>query len=318
MLLEVEDAYKLEVYRFATAWDNELRELITNLDFSAYQNLPHPFERPHHFELLINPFKVSPSDVETDREEKVFVTIMYKVPVSTPGFSCEGPCVGPNKPGRGDDAGKAAAFSDLPAIRNLVFPLIASSLIGDGFDEFSSNLKPQEIRTPGEVFGNTATRGSSASLAIAINAVDTVTVVDKILKINKESGPYPIAIPIRFLAGSSATLGYTQYSPTAVVELDGILSSSARKIHSRLASELRAAEISHNYHWGKLHILDEEGLQASYGDRIDCWKDARKRLLDKDSRKIFSSNYFSCLGLTIERFGESRVDCDKYPKIAAD
>lgn len=317
MLLEVEDAYKLKVYRFSTAWDGELRELIGNLDFSNYGELPIPFQKPHHFEILINPFKVSPSDASSDKEEQVFVTIMYKVPESTPGFTCKKTCEGPNKSGFGDGTGKAAAALDFPPVRNLAFPLIASSQIGADFDEFSQDLKPKEIRTRGEVFGNTTTRGPTASLAIAVKAEDAVTVVDKILKLNEECGPYPIAVPVRFLAGSSATLGFTQYSPTAVVELDGILSGSAEEIHSKLTSELRDSEIPHSYHWGKLHLSDENGLRASYGERVDRWLTARNRLLNENSRKIFSSNYFSCLGLTVERFGPSKVNCDQYTKIGS-
>src|SRR4029453_14867213 len=122
-------------------------------------------------------------------EQCVYKTTMYKRPYRkdyTPPQP-NGAGLGP-----GDDApcfiGKLAGA--IPAL----VPTLVTKVLG-------SSLKPYEkvTGTLGEIFNNTTLRGKVASAAVGFPPSEAVRMIDILLRINKEAGPFSGLFAFRFV-----------------------------------------------------------------------------------------------------------------------
>ena len=129
-------------------------------------------------------------------------------------------------------------------------------------------------------------------------AAQSVQVVELIKQLNDQHGPFPGAVGLRYVGPSSATLGFTRYAPTCVVELDGVDGDRIRRFFRRAWAELVAQGIDHTLHWGKVHELDAAAVRRSYGDTaVDAWLAARRQLLSPKAREVFASPLLETMGL---------------------
>ncbi len=169
-------------------------------------------------------------------------------------------------------------------------PLLVNILI-------KGQLKPGSwTGTTGEMFSNPDTRGKGLSTAMGIPIEYVNRVNDILIRLNDQS-PFPGVLAYRYVKQSKATLAFTQFAPTCVVELDGVQSDQTWDFYRTVWTELEAQGIPYTFHWGKINNLDDQKVRNKYPAGRDKWINARNRLLPASSLAVFSSPPLKTLGL---------------------
>jgi FAD/FMN-containing dehydrogenase len=269
VMLEAEDLYLLEGYLRRVPYDDEYKKQFANIDFS-YSKLPFPGVVPYHFQTMLNPY---------DLKGGAFMTTMYKRPYRT-GYTPpqpNGEGIGP-----GDDAPCfMGRLSDaIPA----TVPLLTNQLL-------SSVLKPFEKveGTLAEIFRNTTLRGKVASSAMAFPAAMAPQVMEMLLAINKQAGPFAGCFFFRFIKKTSALMGFTRFDPTCVLELDGVQSNGTQHFYDAVWNAFENSNIPYTFHWGKMNNLNAARMQKMYADQLPRFLAARSRILEADTLLAFNS-----------------------------
>jgi len=116
-----------------------------------------------------------------------------------------------------------------------------------------------------------------------------------------ESDPLPCNFRVRYSKKSSATLAFTRYNTTAIVDLlcpfDYIFFRKTADIYERIFDRVDRASIPHTFHWGKHFPVNDQWVQKGFGSDLHRWKAAREALLGEDGRNMFSSKVIDALGL---------------------
>jgi hypothetical protein len=275
VLLETEEKYLLEGHRQLLPYDGTLKNLMQSLDFS-HAPLPHGSELPFHFQVVIN---------QHNPGAGAYVTTMNKRKFS-PGYTP--PAVDPGKAGPGDDAPTYIGL--LTDLASPAIPLLVNALI-------KGQLQPGNwTGTTGEVFSNTDTRGKVLSTAIGI-PLSSLNEVNEILFRLNEDNPFPGVFAYRYVKQSKATLAFTRFDPTCVVELDGVQSDITWNFYQAFWEELISGGIPHTFHWGKIHNLDDQKVRQLYQADRERWIKARNSLLPRESLAVFTSPPLKHLGL---------------------
>jgi FAD/FMN-containing dehydrogenase len=287
VLLETEDLYLLEAYLRRLPYDDAMKQQITQLDWKLAA-LPYPGEKPFHFQFLINPY---------DLKEGAYMTTMYKRPYAEPYTRPKpnGEGIGP-----GDDApcfiGKLAG-----AVPGLV-PTLVNKVLG-------GSLKPYEkvTGTLSEIFNNTTLRGKVASAAIGFAVRDVPKVVDLVLNVNAEQGPFAGLFAFRFVKKSRALMAFTRFDPTCVLEMDGVQSDGTMHFYEKMWEALDKAGIAYTFHWGKMNSMTPARLERAYGQDAVRFQAARQRVLDPGALLAFDSTAHRDWGLYAEPDGTALV-----------
>ena len=277
VLAETDDLFLLETYMRRMPYDASLKNLMQTLDFSN-ANLPCGNERPFHFSVSINPY---------DLDKGAYVSSFYKRPYRD---DYQRPVPNDQGIGPGDDApcfiGKLTA--SIPAL----VPTLVNKLL-------AGVLMPYEKQfgTLGEIFGNTDLHGKllSAAIGIPLNQVNRVT--DLLFEINKTDGPFAGLFAYRFIKKSKATLAFTHFDFTCILELDGAFSDATKSFYTAVWNRLDKEGIPFTFHWGKMNELNIDRITRMYGKNADDWIAARNKLLDADSIKIFTNPLLQEWGL---------------------
>ncbi len=117
------------------------------------------------------------------------------------------------------------------------------------------------------------------------------------LNLFKTEKPAPLVVGIRYVKKSDASLAFTKYDTTCVIELDGVASKRSTEFFSKAWQAMDDAGIPYTQHWGKVNNLNRQRVRTAYGDSVDKWIEARHELLNETNRKIFSSPFLQKLGL---------------------
>lgn len=294
VMMETDPLFLLEEHRLDQLPYNEaLIKVVSALDFSDLAPLlPVPLNDPvkklYHLEMIINPHHFE----KNNAEKGVYVRLLYKMP-----YRDDYPRVPRDDSGfmYGDDTlGVIETVLDrLGAVAPLLVPPLVNKLFPLAF-----KANGPALGTLGEIFINTRFRGKAASAATAISMADIDRVLDLIMKTNTES-PFPGALACRFVKGTKATLGFTRFEHTCVLEMDGVDAEVSRSFFRKVWQKLEAAGIPFTLHWGKLNfILNEQLVRKMYGDaNVDSWISCRQVLMDEPSRKVFTNNFMRQCGL---------------------
>jgi len=273
--IETDELFLLDMYRQRYPYDDALRGTIDALDFSQYP-LPERPARPFHFEVRINPYDVAGG---------VYVSSFYRKPYRG---DYEPPLRGKFAPGDDTLAAIGAITDWVPGS----IPLL-SRLLELQFGEITT----PKMGTLGEMFGDTATPRKAAGCAIGVPVEESTAAVDTILG-TLLSATFPGLVALRFVPRTRATLGFTRYPRTCVIDVDGVMSRRTLAFYRRIWQALLDRGIPHSFHWGKLMPLDATLLRATYGDAVDRWLAARRQLLDPLARWQFSSPTTDALELS--------------------
>lgn len=296
VLLEVEPLFLLEESSSPRVPYREgVKRLMTHLDLTGLQpwlQLPlnDPTRQPYHLTIIINPHQFDPTGADPNRG--VFVQLLFKAPYRS---------VYPHRPAPasgfiyGDSSlGLISTVLDhlgnagvalVPTLVNRLYPLALERNNGTA-------------GTMSETFDNTNIRGKAASAAIGIDNRDVLRVLAEVHALNQQT-PFPGVLGLRFVKGTKATLGFTRFPVTAVLEFDGVEARVTRRFLEMIWARLEILNIAYTLHWGKINFnLTEPRLRKMYGDTaVNQWLGCRHRLLDALTRRVFTNPFMERCGL---------------------
>ena len=282
VMIETDPLFLLEGYNQRMPYDDSpsgtiLKGIMQTLDFTN-ANLPNGSERPFHFSVMINPY---------DMSNGVYVTSMYKRPYTT---DYQPPVVNTAGLGPGDDA---AAFIGLmtDALPALV-PGLVNKILGA-----SLTLYQKQFGTLSEFFSNTTLRGKLLSAAVGFPIANVNQVIALMLDLNSTAGPFPGLFSFRFVKQTKATMGFTRFPQTCVMELDAAYSDAVYNFYTQVWQKLEATGITFTFHWGKVNDLYPSRIANMYGDSAKAWIAARNKLLDANTLPIFTNPLLQQWGL---------------------
>ena len=149
------------------------------------------------------------------------------------------------------------------------------------------------------------TKGQAFAFTFGIDNKDTREALNLFIRVVNEEGPVPGAIALRFIKASKATLAFTRFPMTCILEMDGILWKggdtmiSFEDFQRKLLEAFMAKGIKFTIHWGKNAIWSFPGLiDYMYGDNDDVWKNYRSALLSKQMADIFSNKFLDATKLS--------------------
>jgi hypothetical protein len=156
-----------------------------------------------------------------------------------------------------------------------------------------------------EIFWDSEYKGPAFAISFGVDHKDSSKVMELLGNLTVDKGPIPGIFAMRFVKQTEATLGFTKFPITCMIEIDGLLWEESRKIismdtYSRLMMEaLQDNNIPYTIHWGKNAFWELPGLLEYMfdGDAISQWKEARKTLLSDEMRAVFSNKFTKDLGL---------------------
>jgi FAD/FMN-containing dehydrogenase len=276
VMIETEPIFLFAVHRERRAVDPALRRAITMLDFNG-SGLPGGDERPRHFEVLFNPY---------DLDGGVYVTTMYRRPFRPDH----------QPPAPGDVAPGDNALQFIGTFTDTVPPLIPAAVNALLGQKYKLTDDPIEGDT-GEIFSTTTTRGTAAGTAIGVPIERALDAVDLILATNRDHGPFPCIVALRFVPRTAALLGFTRFERTCIIDVDGPLSNRTRSFYSRIWQALATSDIPYTMHWGKIMGLSAGEVRRLYGDNVRRWVDVRQQLLTPGLRQVFSNRFLEELDL---------------------
>jgi hypothetical protein len=284
LLFEAEPLYVLEKH----VWQRDYAAVVpsmTTLDVASL-GLPRGAERPFHFEVVINPYRVGPG------EGGAFVRFMYRRPLG-PGEPLPPAPAPPGGLERTEDLVTIVSWlSDtVPAA---IPPLLQSQLV--------DALAPTEgrgpmIGTPGQIFSDSVRTNGGNSMEIGVPLASAGRAVDLILGVYREH-TFGAPVALRFVKQSTATLALTSLDEiTCTIELPGIDSDRTRTGYGLIQHALAKSPIRHSYHWGQALPLDDQWVREAYGPRRDAWLAARQAFLSPRGRAMFANALVARCGL---------------------
>ena len=78
------------------------------------------------------------------------------------------------------------------------------------------------------------TRGKAAGSAVSVGVGDAIRTLEMIVDINRAHGPFPCILGVRFVPATRATMGFTRFAPTCIIDVDGPYSTRTRSYHARI------------------------------------------------------------------------------------
>lgn len=277
IMIEADDLFLLETYMQRMPYDDVLKNLMSTLDFST-ANLPCGSERPYHFSVMLNPY---------DSSNLAYVNSFYKRPFTT-NYTLA-PRVGDSL-GPGDDA--PCFIGTLTDILPISVPTIVNKLLAGVLIPFA-----KVMGTFGEIFDNTTLHGKLMSAAIGLPLDQVVKATELLIELNKTDGPFPGLFGYRFVKKTSATLGFTHFDFTCILELDGVFCDESTNFYTAAWAKLEEENIPFAFHWGKMNEYTPDRITTMYGANKDAWIEARNKLLDADGLKIFTNPILQQWGL---------------------
>ncbi|RYY17409.1 MAG: hypothetical protein EOO04_25450 [Chitinophagaceae bacterium] len=202
---------------------------------------------------------------------------------------------------------KTAVYRDLPDLMgciaakfNRLIPVLMGAMKGSIFP-------PLDMAVTGtlpEIFWDSQHAGPAFAIAMGIDHSRLEQALELFIQVANTHGPIPGAIGIRFIKASSATLAFSRFPLTCMLEMDGISWTpngnmiSLQDFESRLFEAFRSAGIAFTLHWGKNTAWHLPGLiNYMYGDRDDRWMDYRSALLGRQYCDLFSNDFLTRCGL---------------------
>jgi len=291
VVLEAEDLFLLKRYT-KTIDKNDAINLAQNLDFSSSDfkidgelNADGTGKRPYHFKVYINPY---------NEEEDGVAEVIYKKPYRK-DYPNPIPIV------------SEYIYKDLPSwISNFaanhkrLVPKMIRALKGIIFPK----LDQVSEGTLAEIFWDSVFRGAGFAWSFGVDYKDTKKALDLFVQLLNEEGPVPGAIAVRFVKASKATLGFTKFPITCVLEMDGIQWKANKKMISmeeferKIIEKFKSGDIPFTSHWGKNAAWNFPGLiDYMFGDKGDEWKNHRSALLSKEMADMFTNDFLINAGL---------------------
>ena len=285
VMVEMRDRFLLRAFRRFEPLNAGLWNAIGSLDFSGI-NLPKPESDLYHFEVFFNP------NAGTPPSEAIVMLMFddgwhdYTPPVwnaGTGGLSASGLDV------------MGQLVSSLPTS-------IAGIIKGPLNDEVRRKFAPYEkVGAIRDLFRGEVTRGKTLACGVGLpldKAAQALTIAFDTYK--NFGAVLPLLLSVRFVKGTKATLGFTKFATTCVLELDAVNVPETRNYVKAVWAALEAAGINFTLHWGKFNTyLTGPRVEKMYGTAaVNQWKASRAALLESaDVSRVFDNAFIKNAGL---------------------
>jgi hypothetical protein len=293
VVIETEDRFLLNRYVKRLDKDTAL-QLAQTLDFenSAFHidgetNANGKPNRPFHYKIFINPYV---------NDTEYVVEAMYKKPYHN-DYPDPVPII------------KTSVYRDLI----LLFTCIAERFKNTipTLIKFlqSAVLPPLDLTvtgTIGEIFWDAGYQGPAFACAVGVDFRHSAKTLELLADLAKTEGPIPGICAMRFVKQSGATMAFTKFPVTCMLEIDGLNWNpktdnliSLQKFCTRIIEVLQANNIPFTQHWGKNSDWSFPGLiQHMYGNNAQQWKEYRSALLRRETAALFSTDFLEDIGLS--------------------
>lgn len=292
VVIEAEDRFLLKRY-VKRVNKKEVLKLASSLDFanSSFKITSETDAngkglRPYHYKVFINPYVDDPEYV---------VELMYKKPYQS-GYPDPIPGI------------KTALYKDLIylLIRIIVnwqnsipklIRILQTSFLPPVDEELTGMLS--------EMFYDSDYLGPAFSCSVGVDHINSPEALEILIKLAREEGPIPGIYSMRFVKQSKATLAFTKFPITCMLEIDGVNWDpkgrdmiSLEQFCTRMVEVLQASGIPFTLHWGKNADWAFPGLvKYMFGDQLEEWKTERKKLLRPEMEMLFSNDFLKVGGL---------------------
>lgn len=293
VVIEAEDRFLLK--RYVKKIKKELAlELADTMDFenSTFKidgelDANGKPNRPYHYKVFINPYVDEPEYV---------VEIMYKKPYQIP-YPDPFPTI------------VTSLYKDLIHLLISIserFPKTIPWFIKRLRKTILPEVNEETLGTLYETFWDAPYQGPAFACSVGIDHKDSSKAYKALEKMTREEGPIPGIFAMRFVKQTQATLGFTKFPITCMLEIDGVLWEKSRRIMSlteyskRMIEVLQENEIPFTIHWGKNSDWKFPNLvQDMFGDKAEEWKEYRNALLSEKMRKVFSNDFLEDIQLHV-------------------
>ena len=241
--------------------------------------------RPFHYKIFINQYSDEPDCV---------VEIMYKKPYREP-YPDPFPVI------------KESIYRDLIYLFVKIaenFPKSIPWLVKRLRKTILPKVDEETTGMLKEIFWDAPYQGPAFACSFGIDHTHSQKVMDLLGKLTRDECPIPGIFALRFVKQTRATIGFTKFPITCMIEIDGVLWKKTRKIMSlkeycrRMIEVLQENDIPFTIHWGKNSDWAFNGLVPHmFGDEAEEWKTQRKKLLSPEMQELFSNTFLKTVGL---------------------
>jgi len=286
IMIEARERFLLRAYRRFEPLGPGLWSAIDSLDFSGI-NLPKPESDLYHFEVFFNPNAGSPP-------AEAIVMLMfeeawhsYTPPVWNAGTG-------------------GLTASGLDVMGQLVASLptsIAGIIKGVLNDEVRSKFAPYEkVGAIRDLFRGEITRGKTLASGVGVPLDKAKQALNIAFDTYQNFGAVlPLLLSVRYVKGTNATLGFTRFPVTCVLELDAVNLPETRNYVKAVWAALANAGINFTLHWGKYNTyLTGPRVLNMYGAAaVNEWKASRAALMESpEVSRTFDNTFTRNAGLS--------------------
>ena len=156
-----------------------------------------------------------------------------------------------------------------------------------------------------EIFWDAPYQGAAFACSFGVDHKDSAKTLKVLTDLTVDEGPIPGIFAMRFVKQSEATLAFTKFPVTCMLEIDGVIWKPNRRLMSltqygrRMIEELKKHNIPFSLHWGKNADWQFPGLLEHMfdSDSIKSWKKARASLLSPEMAELFTNKFMIDVGL---------------------
>jgi hypothetical protein len=291
VLVETEDRFLLNRYVRKITKETAL-ELAGTMDFeNSSFNIPAETtagkpSRPYHYKIFINPYV---------QESHYVVEAIYKAPYKV-DYQDPIPVI------------KTSIYRDLIILFTKIAESCKNSIPKLIKVLQQSILPPVDTDTTGtlaEIFWDAPYQGPAYACAVGIDHKDSAKALELLTQLTLQEGPVPGIFAMRFVKQSGATLAFTRFPITCMLEIDGLTWKpkknkmiSLEEYCTRIIEVLKSNNIPFTLHWGKNADWSFPGLvEHMYGQDMNRWKEHRNALLGPVNKVLFSNKFLTDTGL---------------------
>ena len=290
IMIEARELFLLHSHRFYHKFNRGLRYAISSLNFTDL-GLPSSVPplattKPYHFEVIFNPNEGTPP-------KEGIVTFMLENPWSEPYVPPEWDD-GAAGPGSSALDVMGALIDLIPKPIDQLLKPIFNGQVRDYFEPVEQKAIIRDLFRGEKTIGKTLSAGMGVPLSHALEGLNVVLQTYK----NFET-VLPVLIVVRFVKGTQALLGFTKFSTTCILEIDGINNRKTQQLLRLVWRDLANAGIPFTLHWGKFNsYLTASRVRQMYGDAVPQWISSRETLLDSpEVRDVFTNQFVQRIGL---------------------
>ena len=293
IVIEAENLFLL--HRYVKKIDKaKALQLAKTLDFSNYDpKIPgtdFTGVRPFHFKIFMNPYNTN--------ENKYAVEFIYKIKYFE-NYKAK--------------FGNPIPFQKQFVYLDLIYLFIKiaenlSNSIPTLINLLKNSILPKEEKTTvgklSEIFWDAGFQGKAFACSFGVDHTNSAKALELLAKLTREN-PVPGIFAMRFIKQSQATLAFSKFPITCLVEIDGIQWSDGHNIISlkeyskKMITVLKNSNIPFTIHWGKNANWEFPDLvEHMFGVSVKKWKKVRSNLLSIPMQEVFSNKFLEATKLS--------------------